>query len=452
MEELRQNNSDIQILPEYQDVKDVIDSGLYNLIFVTGGAGTGKSTMIRWLLQEYDGKVLLGAPTGIAAINIGGKTLHSLCQLPPAWITEEDIKQNFRRKELREAKVLIIDEISMVNPNMLDAIDKFFQKNRFSSEPFGGLAVVMIGDLFQLPSIINSNTRKFFMEEYGGSSKFYKARCVQSSKYYIVELDKVFRQKDQLFIDVLSDIREGKDLTKAVAVLNSRCTITRIPPQGSVWLCPRNMEVDNHNARELAKIEEPPYSYRGELRGSFRENNLPAPLILTLKEGAQIMFTQNDPGKRWVNGSIGVVTLLDTDDDGAPIIEVELETTGEIVNVGMAKWSDYKYDYNEKLKCIERMETGRYSQYPLVLAWAITIHKSQGQTIENVHIDLGAGAFEVGQTYVAISRCRSMEGLTFSRPLSTSDIIVDSEVMRYYTDFRYLLSLGDSEEEDESGV
>ena len=426
---------EIQVIPEYLEVKEAIKSG-YNLVFVTGGAGTGKSTMIRWLLEQYDGKVLLTAPTGIAAINIDGKTIHSLCQLPPGWVLPDDIKRNFRRSELRKAHVLIIDEVSMVNPNLLDAVDLFFQENRFSTEPFGGLAVVMIGDLFQLPAIMDNRCKHLFAESYGGSTKFYSANCMQDG-YYLIELNKVFRQKDEVFIDVLANLREGTNLTDSLAILNGRCLITSTPPKGAVWLCPRNAEVDMHNTRELHKINEPACRYTGSIYGTFsKQKNLPAPFELVLKVGAQVMFTQNDPNKEWVNGTIGTVTYLEEPDDySSGKIEVMLDN-GEEVSVSPARWADCKYEWDETLKQITRKETGRYTQFPLMLAWAITIHKSQGQTIEKVHIDLGAGAFEVGQTYVAISRCRSMEGLSLSRPLVEADIIVDRDVKEFYNKMR----------------
>ena len=443
IEEINENvsNSDIQVIPEYLEVTEAIKDG-HNLVFVTGGAGTGKSTMIRWLLEQYDGKVLLTAPTGIAAINIDGKTIHSLCQLPPGWILPDDIKRNFRRSELRKAKVLIIDEISMVNPNVLDAVDLFFQENRFNKDPFGGLAVIMIGDLFQLPAIMDNRCKHLFAEEYRGSTKFYAANCMQDG-YYLVELNKVFRQKDEVFIDVLANLREGSNLSESLAVLNSRCTITNTSPKGAVWLCPRNAEVDMHNTRELHKIHEPAYRYTGSLYGTFKQKNLPAPFELVLKVGAQVMFTQNDPNKAWVNGTIGTVVRLEEPDNySSGTIEVLLDN-GEEVCVKPARWADCKYEWDEKLKQIVRTETGRYTQFPLMLAWAITIHKSQGQTLEKVHIDLGAGAFEVGQTYVAISRCRSIEGLSLSRPLVEADIIVDRDVVTFYNSMRESLEEDD---------
>ena len=424
---------EIEILPEYLAVKEVIDSKEYNMIFVTGGAGTGKSTLIRWLLKEYDGRVLLGAPTGIAAINIGGKTLHSLCQLPLGWILPDEIKINTRRRELRGADVLVIDEISMVNPNVLDAIDLFFQKNRFNKRPFGGLSVVMIGDLFQLPAIISNNCKHLFSSEYSGSNKFYMAHCMSESDYYIIELEKVFRQKDDEFVSILADIREGKNLDDAIARLNARCSILEQYPKGAVLLCPRNLEVDAHNTRELYKIHSEIFKYKGSLWGTFKQNNLPAPLELTLKVGAQVMFTQNDiPDRRWVNGTIGTVVALSSN-----IITVKLDSDEE-VEVGKGQWQDFKYDYDEEEKKIKRVITGGYEQYPLILAWAITIHKSQGQTIDRVHIDLGGGAFEVGQTYVALSRCTSLEGLSLSRPLTRRDILVDTEVSSFYESLRFI--------------
>jgi hypothetical protein len=240
----------------------------------------------------------------------------------------------------------------------------------------------------------------------------------------MIELPKTFRQKDPVFIDVLGDIRRGRNLKKSLAILNSHCKITDEVSVGTVRLSPRNMEVVSHNNRELLKLTTPSNTYIGELSGAFKETAVPSPMKLFLKEGAQVMFTQNEPNKLWINGTVGIVTELTND-----IICVRLQN-GDEVEVTKAKWSTYDYVVVDGK--IERKEVGSYKQFPLTLAWALTIHKSQGKTIEKVHVDLGAGSFETGQTYVALSRCPTMEGLTLTRPVSELDVDVDKRITKFY--------------------
>jgi ATP-dependent DNA helicase PIF1 len=389
----------IEVLPEYTLVRNLVRAG-FPVTFVTGGAGTGKSTFVHWLTKEFDGNVLLAAPTGIAALNISGKTLHSLCKLPPAWIVKGDIR-HFKPEIAQRAKLLIIDEISMVNANLLDGVSAFFRQSRESREPFGGLPVVLVGDLFQLPPIVTDQTRHLFAAEYP-TPKFFGAHLLQKVPYYAVELRKAFRQLDQTFVDLLANLREGVNVTDSIAALNCLCAITSTPPTNAVWLSPRNQEVDERNRAELAKLAGPSRLYAGKLTGKFKDDRLPSPQKLELREGAQVMFTKNSTGS-WVNGTIGVVAAML---DGR--VEVRLYETGSIVDVGPMTWEQFDYKLNPDTHLVERAVVGEYLQIPLMLAWSVTIHKSQGKTIERVHIDLGSGAFETGQTYVALSRCRSL--------------------------------------------
>lgn len=419
---------EIEELPEYRFVKQLIEAE-YPMVFVTGGAGTGKSTFIHWLLHHYAGRVLLAAPTTIAAANIEGKTIHSLFQLPLQWIIQRSIRSAPHRLDIRKAKLLIIDEISMVNANLLDGVSAFLRKNRGVDKPFGGLPVVLVGDLFQLPPVVKPGVADLFDKHYGGQSKFYAARSLTETSipYYAVELTRTFRQADAVFVDVLADIREGANLDAALQVINSGCSITAQRTSGAVWLVPRREEAEKANRSALLQLPGRTFRFDGELAGDYPANiaNLPSPLSLYLKKGAQVMFTRNDPEKRWVNGTVGNVHRVDRG------IEVKLQASGEIVEVGKTTWSNFRYQWNEKAQRIERVEIGSYRQYPLVLAWAITIHKSQGKTIEKVHLDLGRGAFAYGQTYVALSRCRELCGLTLSRPLTVNDIKVDSDSQHF---------------------
>lgn len=420
----------IEVLKEYEVVKMLIENK-FPLIFVTGGAGTGKSTFIKWITKSYKGAVLLGAPTGMAAINIEGKTLHSLFQLPPAWITKSDIKKAPRRREIATAELLIIDEISMVTANLLDAVSAFLKLNRSDARPFGGLPVVIIGDLFQLPPVVSDSTRANFERVYG-TANFFNARCLTQCTYYAVELRKTFRQSEQYFVDLLSKIREGINLDTTINELNQNCKITPQPPSGAVWLSPRNSEVDTINFRHLNALEGHEFTYKGIIHGNFKDDRLPSPLNLKLKVGAQVMFTKNDKGRRWVNGTVGFVKKLGPE-------KIVVDVNNLLLDVSRENWDDFKYKWNPISNEIERETIGTYEQFPLALAWAMTIHKSQGKTIDKVHIELGAGAFETGQTYVALSRCREISGLTLSRPLAVSDVLVDSEAKQFYEQLRGII-------------
>jgi len=416
----------VEVLPEYELARDLVLQN-FPVVFVTGGAGTGKSTFIRWLSDQFEGHVLVGAPTGVASINVDGKTLHSLCMLPPAWILESDIKE-FKPSIARGAKLLIIDEISMVNANLLDGVSNFFKKNRGVNKPFGGLPVVMVGDLFQLPPVITTNVRRLFTDTYK-SSKFHGAHALKDCPYYAIELNKAFRQIDQQFVNLLGNLREGHEIVQVIEALNSSCVITDSPPDGAVWLSPRNEEVERRNLKKLAELQGPSCNYYGELIGKFKEDRLPSPMEIELRIGAQVMFTKN--GLKWINGSLGTVVQLLADR-----VVVRLLEGDEEVQVPQEIWEQYDYKNDPVTNEINRVVIGQYTQIPLMLAWSITIHKSQGKTIERVHIDLGRGAFESGQTYVALSRCRSLERLTLSRPLTATDVKVDPEVQAFYAAIR----------------
>ena len=418
--------SKIEVIPEYLEVKKLIKDS-YPLIFVTGGAGTGKSTFIRWLDNEFKGKILICAPTGIAALTVRGKTIHSLCRFPPSWIVDGDIKP-YPKSLAKQAKILIIDEVSMVNANLLDAMNKFFQINRKSKKPFGGICVVMVGDLFQLPPIVTNTTRPLFESNYD-SAKFFSANSLRNSEYYAVELKKAFRQVDQDFVDLLGNIREGNKITSTLKTLNSTCEITDNPAVGTISLSPRHADIERVNNEKLKKLPGKIRVFHGVTTGKFNEKQLPVPITVELKVGAQVMLSKNS--KEYVNGDIATVTEILEDR-----IKVMLISLNKVVEVPIAIWEQYDYQFNEETKEIERIVVGKYTQLPAVLAWAITIHRSQGLTLERVHIDLGKGAFETGQTYVALSRCRSLKTLTLARPIRSDDILVDPEAVAFYREIR----------------
>ncbi len=374
--------------------------------------------------------ISIGMPTAIAALNIHGNTLHSLCHLPPAWIIKSDIRPLIHKTAFKCAKLLIIDEISMVTANLLDGVSATLRKSTGIDKPFGGIPVVLVGDLFQLPPVVSDSVKQLF-EQYYDSPRFYSARSLRRNVYYAIELKKTFRQSEQSFVDVLAKIREGLDLNKSVIYLNKNTQITSNPDKGSVWLSPRNIEANKRNLKKLDELSSPETQYEGRIRGKFKSKNLPSPIKLSLKNKAQVMFTKNDIDFEWINGTIGVI-----EDMTENVISVRLSENDNIVHVRRVEWEEYQYRWDSKAKEIKRDITGTYIQFPLVLAWALTIHKSQGRTIDKVHLDLGYGAFATGQTYVAISRCRKINGLSMTRPLQERDILVDHDTKMFYRQLR----------------
>ena len=418
--------TNIEVIPEYRKIKKLLDDGC-PVVFVTGGAGTGKSTLISWLESVYAGEIVLCAPTGIAALTIGGKTLHSFCGFPPGWIIDKDIRIKSKSPAVT-MKIFVIDEISMVNANLLDAVSDFLKRNRGSNEPFGGVSLVIVGDLFQLPPVITNLTRELFKSEYQ-TPKFFSAHALEESDVEAVELTKPFRQTNVDFVHLLANIREGKDLLDTLVAINSHCEITNDPNEGSVWLCPRHVDVDRVNSSRLAKLSGKSVTYTGVMNGVFKESQLPVPLNIELKIGAQVVLTNNT--KDWVNGSVAVVTDLFNDK-----IKVRLLGARKVVEVPVNTWEQYDYVVNDDSKVIERTVVGTFRQIPAILAWAMTIHKSQGLTLDAVHLDLGSGAFETGQTYVALSRVRDIDRLTLSRHIRLDDIRVDQESSLFYNQIR----------------
>lgn len=422
----------IEILDEYKKVEEMIHKKV-PVIFVTGGGGTGKSTFIRWVNNRFNGRVMKAAPTGIAALNIEGKTVHSLFRLAPKLITADDIEvlPAHQIKTYMNADIFIIDEISMVTSNMLDAVNVFLQKNLRSKKPFGGKTLIMVGDMFQLPPIVGNNVSEIYYKMYD-TAYFFGANVMQEVNFEFIELQKVRRQNDEVFIDVLSNIRVGKNLESSLKILNERCKIQAEPEDGAVVLSPRNSEVDTRNNTELRRIrgvEE--FSYTGVIGGKFKNDRLPSPIFLDLKVGAQVQVTQNNPDQNVVNGTIGKVVELHND-----YVIIKLLATSELVTIRRAIWEEYDYKFDEYKKSIVSVVSGTYEQIPLKLAWASTIHKSQGNTLEKVHLDLGAGCFATGQLYVALSRCTSIEGLTLTRKIEVDDVQVDSSIVSFYDDCR----------------
>jgi ATP-dependent DNA helicase PIF1 len=419
----------IQISEEYQVVKKLIDEGC-PVVFVTGNAGTGKSTLIRYLRTVLEKKHVVVAPTGVAALNVQGATIHSFFHFPPKIHEEGDIKLVYDRKLYQMLELLIIDEVSMVRCDLMDSIDKFFRRNRSSNLPFGGVQLLLVGDLFQLPPVVPKRERDVLREKGYVSEYFFSSFSLQKTSLTPYNLTTTYRQEDQNFIDLLNKARMAEDLDSVVDEVNRQC-YRQGGSQADITLTCTNNQADQINRRELSRLLSKEHGFTGKIQGKFRiaEDKLPSPINLKLKVGAHVMFTKNDSGRCWVNGTLGIVQ-----DINSKSIRVKLvnESSGMVCDVHQESWETYEYVYDSIQDRIVAKEIGRYTQYPLMLAWAVTIHKSQGKTLDRVLLDFGNGAFASGQAYVALSRCRSIEEIRVCRPIQTTDIKCDPIIKRFH--------------------
>jgi ATP-dependent DNA helicase PIF1 len=414
---------------EYKAVLDLLEHGA-PIIFVTGEAGTGKSTLIRWLRSSLNRKFAVIAPTGVAALNAEGVTIHSFFKFPHKIVQDRDIKRVYDRSLYQKLDLLIIDEVSMARCDLLDGIDKFLRMNRSFDAPFGGVQLLLIGYLFQLPPVVPHAEERVLRGLGYSSGYFFSAYSLQATEAIPVELKLMFRQKDNFYINLLSKVRIGEDLDYVIEEMNKKCCRAEYN-RSSITLTCTNAVADEINRRELEAIQTEKAIFCGSLKGRFKlENkNLPSPYNLELKAGTRVMFTKN--GASWVNGSLGIVREIESE-KGLIRVELEGKGKGSICNVGQATWEQYDYTYDHAKDEIVAEIIGEYTQYPLMLAWAVTIHKSQGKTLDNVLVDFGKGAFAHGQAYVALSRCRSIDDIRFQRPLRTSDIKCDPVIKRFY--------------------
>ena len=408
---------------EQQRVFDLIENTREHL-FVTGRAGTGKSTLLNHLSWNTDKQIVICAPTGVAALNVGGQTIHSLFRLPIGVIADSDLDQPPElRKLLNTIDTLVIDEISMVNADLLDGIDRSLRQARQRrSEPFGGVQVVLFGDPFQLAPVPGDpEERAYFADRYR-SLWFFDALVWQEAPLRIIELGRIHRQSDERFKWMLNAVRFGM-VTKEIAdVLNAAGA--RTPPENdAITLATRNDTVNRINQTALARLKGPVKTASAEISGDFGGRAYPADVNLELKIGAQVMFLRNDAEQRWVNGTVGTVTKISS--------TVWVEVDGEVHEVDPVAWEKHRYSYAPESKQLTKEVIGEFTQFPLRLAWAVTIHKSQGQTYDEAVVDLGARVFSPGQTYVALSRLTSLSGLYLTRPLRPSDIIVDPAVRTF---------------------
>ncbi len=426
---------------EWQQALQIIQYTRRSL-FLTGKAGTGKSTFLRHIAETTKKKHVILAPTGIAAINAGGQTLHSFFKLPFHPLLPNDSSYSIRNirktlkysgeltKLLRELELIIIDEISMVRADIIDFIDKVLRIYcRNMREPFGGKQLLLVGDIFQLEPVIKEDEWRL-MQPFYASAYFFAAKVWQEMQLVSIELRKVYRQSDSQFIGMLDRIRQNHATDADLQSINARVNQSSKQKENGfeITLATRRDTVDYINDLHLSELEGDSTIFKGHIKGDFPETSLPAPMELEIKPGAQVIFIKNDKEKRWVNGTLGVVIYID---EGEGIITV-VDEDGHEYDVEREVWENMRYTFNEKEQKIEEEMLGSFIQFPLRLAWAITVHKSQGLTFRHVKIDFsGGGAFAGGQTYVALSRCTSLEGITLEAPIRRSDIFVRAEVVAF---------------------
>lgn len=426
----------IEINPQLQAAFDAVATGR-PILFVTGGAGTGKSTFIRELRDRFpDRQSVVLAPTGVAALNAGGQTIHSFCHLPLRPFMPGDAREADDPELIKTLDLVIIDEISMVRADILDGVDAFLRLNRKSTQAFGGVQMVLVGDLFQLPPVVTPSDRELITSRYA-TPQFFSAHALRGLKFFPVQLEIVYRQRDATFAQMLAKIRDGENAGEAVRQLNEQCVGRALTGQHLILVPTRKAAASENDAR-LAELPGPERTYTARREGTFAnasEDRLPAPPQLALRKGAQVMFVRNDSERRWVNGTLGTVKGL-TDKS----VRVRL-ADGSSFDVERIEWQDVRYalrepDGDDRKKSIVEEVAGTYEQFPLMPAWAVTIHKAQGLTLARVLVDLDRGAFAEGQVYVALSRCQTLEGLSLRRAVRLSEVRCSESAREFYSRIR----------------
>uniref|UniRef100_A0A7C4AJF6 AAA family ATPase n=1 Tax=Thermodesulfovibrio aggregans TaxID=86166 RepID=A0A7C4AJF6_9BACT len=408
-------------------------------LFITGRAGTGKSTFLRYFKENTKKEIAVLAPTGVAAVNVRGQTIHSFFNFKPD-ITPHKVKE-IKPKNTNLYKKLdsiIIDEISMVRADLLDCVDSFLKiHGRMKKRPFGGIQMIFIGDLYQLPPVVTSREKPVIRDFYR-THYFFDARVFKECEFEFVELEKVYRHHDREFLEILNAIRNNTVTDEIIERLNRRVLPDFIPDENDfyIYLTTTNKMAEKVNYERLSKIESKEFKYHGFIDGEFTDSELPTSPELILKVDAQVMLLNNDSKGRWINGDIGKIVDIKQKRTEPDIIFVEL-SDGQIVEVTPFTWEMFEFYYDTKKKKILTEVVGQFTQYPLKLAWAITIHKSQGLTFDRVIVDIGRGTFSHGQLYVALSRCRSLDGIILKKPVSKRHILVDRTVVRFITQFQY---------------
>jgi ATP-dependent DNA helicase PIF1 len=407
--------SNIQVNEEWQAAIAAVEEG--NNVYITGAAGTGKSTLLHYVRSRTSKAHAVVAPTGVAALNVGGQTIHSFFKFPPWHIDPITIRGNcsdlFQRLQL-----LIIDEISMVRADLMDAIDIFLQKSRRTAAPFGGVQLVLFGDLYQLPPVVDSNELHVYLTEKYGGRYFFQANAFDHFQPKRIALVNNYRQKDHAFLDVLWKVRTGKPDEADIAALNDRYVPVSPDDETYVHLTSTKIAARQRNALFLDRIKSELHISRARIAGKFSESVYPTDVLLKLKIGAKVMMVKNDRYGRWVNGTIGRIAGFGKD-------SIDVDIDGQTHTVARENWEKTRYLYNRSEGRVIHEVVGTFVQYPVCLAWAITIHKAQGHTLNKICIDLGQKAFDHGQAYVALSRCTSLDGIVLRRPITMDDIIVD---------------------------
>lgn len=420
----------------FREILDQLDRSDQHF-FITGKAGTGKSTLLQLFRKTTSKKVVVLTPTGISALNVQGQTIHSFFQFPPKLLVPNEMVVINRLVNLLKAvEVMIIDEVSMVRADVLDAIDVSLKMHRKSSEPFGGVQMIFFGDLFQLPPVVTSQEEKQYFRSIYSSPYFFSANVFQRNIGVImIELTKVYRQNERNFIRLLDAIRTMQFDYDDLEYINERYLPDEVIEEPYLTLCSINALADKINAQRLAEIEEPSYYFFADVTGDFTPKSYPTDYKLELKKHAQVILLRNDPEKRFVNGTLATIIELE---ETRIRIRIKKEEEGSIeIDLPRMTWENQRYKYlSEKEGTIQSETVGSFIQYPVKLAWAVTIHKSQGKTYDRVAIDLGKGAFEHGQSYVALSRCRKLEGVFLKKPLTPRDIMIDQTVVEYYDRMR----------------
>lgn len=423
----------IEISDDFKNAYEICNHTSKNVLII-GKAGTGKSTFLKYFVSHTNKNVAVLAPTGISAINVGGVTLHSFFGFKPN-ITEENIPIIPARKLVlyQSLDTIIIDEISMVRADILDCVDIFLRRNLKINKPFAGIQMILIGDLYQLPPVVKGeDERRFFCEKYS-SQYFFDSRVFKEANFELIEFEKVYRQRDKKFIEILNRIRNNTATEEDLEILNQR--VGKEHPKNSypVILTPHNETAKKINEERIRSLSNKIYTFKAKFSGNFEKDSFPADEELKISVDSQVMFLNNDLHSRWVNGIIGIVKKID---EKTEVITV-LTENNDLVNVTKNEWEIFKYIFDEKEKKLRTQKTGYFIQFPLKLAWALTIHKSQGKTFDSVTIDLSKSIFEKGQLYVALSRAKKLEGISLTHPIKKSYIMVDTRIVKFLTEYRY---------------
>jgi ATP-dependent DNA helicase PIF1 len=431
------NKGYLDINEEFTAALDLMENTRRHL-FVTGRAGTGKSTLLEYFRQKTARKVVILAPTGVAALNVGGETIHSFFKFTPG-VTPVQARKKKRGKMYKNIDTIVIDEVSMVRADLLDCVDAFLRRNGpMPDAPFGGIQMIFIGDLYQLPPVVTPAERDLFRINYR-SPYFFDAHALEGIDLTLIELHTIYRQHDDEFIAVLEHIRNNNLTPVQLSALNRRVGAELIGGRTkySVYLTTTNKMADAINTRYLSSLSGNLRMFAATVDGDINDRVFPTAAQLRLKKGAQVMLLNNDSAGRWVNGTLAKVLGIEYDEESEQyVVVVELET-GEEEYVTPHRWDLFKYVYDEQARSVEPEPVGTFTQYPLKLAWAVTIHKSQGKTFDNAVIDFGSGTFAHGQAYVALSRCRTLEGIVLKRPFNQQDVVMDRRIVEYMEYLRH---------------